>query len=92
MRSAIPVEQLRTLMGHSNWVNSANYSPDGRYLASGSNDQTIGIWEVATGKIIRTLRGHSNRIYSVAYSPDGHFLASGSVDKTIRTWRVDRSN
>ncbi len=64
------------------------YSPDGRYLASGSSDKTIKIWEVATGKVLRTLTGHSHSVNSVVYSPDGRYLASGSGDKTIKIWRV----
>ncbi|MDJ0544920.1 MAG: protein kinase, partial [Microcystis sp. M53601_WE4] len=78
---------LRTLTGHSDWVWSVVYSPDGRYLASGSY-QTIKIWEVATGKELRTLTGHSHSVKSVVYSPDGRYLASGSGDKTIKIWRV----
>ena len=67
---------------------SVAYSPDGRYLASGNDDKTIKIWEVATGKQLRTLNGHSYRVNSVVYSPDGRYLASGSGDKTIKIWRV----
>ncbi len=48
------------------------------YLASGSQDKTIKIWEVATGNELRTLTGHSETVFSVAYSPDGRYLASGS--------------
>ncbi len=79
---------MRTLTGHSDWVWSVVYSPDGRYLASGNGDKTIKIWEVATGKQLRTLTGHSKVVWSVVYSPDGRYLASGSGDKTIKIWRV----
>jgi len=79
---------LRTLTGHSDMVWSVVYSPDGRYLASGSNDKTIKIWEVATGKQLRTLTGHYGEVYSVVYSPDGRYLVSGSGDETIKIWRV----
>ncbi|NCR91462.1 MAG: protein kinase [Microcystis aeruginosa G11-01] len=78
----------KTLTGHYYWVVSVVYSPDGRYLASGSWDKTIKIWEVATGKELRTLTGHSEIVFSVAYSPDGRYLASGSRDNTIKIWEV----
>ncbi|MBC1191449.1 protein kinase [Microcystis aeruginosa BLCCF108] len=78
----------KTLTGHSNVVWSVAYSPDGRYLASGSDDDTLTIWEVATGKQLRTLTGHSNMVWSVAYSPDGRYLASGSDDDTLTIWEV----
>ncbi|MBD2118561.1 MULTISPECIES: serine/threonine-protein kinase [Microcystis] len=78
----------KTLTGHSDEVFSVAYSPDGRYLASGSIDQTIKIWEVATGKELRTLTGHSGGVFLVVYSPDGRYLASGSSDKTIKIWEV----
>ncbi len=71
---------------HSDWVLSVVYSPDGRYLASGSR-QTIKIWQVATGKVLRTLTGHSDWVWSVVYSPDGRYLASGSY-QTIKIWEV----
>ncbi|TRU90123.1 MAG: protein kinase [Microcystis novacekii Mn_MB_F_20050700_S1D] len=78
----------KTLTGHSDSVRSVVYSPDGRYLASGSVDKTIKIWEVATGKQLRTLTGHSDSVRSVVYSPDGRYLASGSWDDTIKIWEV----
>jgi serine/threonine protein kinase len=78
----------KTLTGHSDSVLSVAYSPDGRYLASGSGDNTIKIWEVATGKELRTLTGHSSGVYSVVYSPDGRYLASGGGDNTIKIWEV----
>ncbi|ELS47155.1 tyrosine kinase family protein [Microcystis aeruginosa FACHB-905 = DIANCHI905] len=78
----------KTLTGHSGKVESVVYSPDGRYLASGSSDNTIKIWEVATGRELRTLTGHYSFVRSVVYSPDGRYLASGSSDNTIKIWEV----
>jgi serine/threonine protein kinase len=78
----------KSLTGHSSWVDSVIYSPDGRYLASGSWDKTIKVWDVVTGTELRTLTGHSDRVRSVVYSPDGRYLASGSWDKTIKVWDV----
>ena len=79
----------KTLRGHTDWVNSVAFSPDGQILAaSGSEDDTIRLWNVATGETVRTLRGHTISVFSVAFSPDGETLASGSQDNTIRLWSV----
>ncbi|AFY43299.1 serine/threonine-protein kinase [Nostoc sp. PCC 7107] len=78
----------RTLIGHSEAVNSAAISPDGNTLASGSGDKIIKLWNLATGEQIRTLRGHSELVRSFAISPDGKTLASGSEDKTIKLWNL----
>jgi len=80
----------RTLIGHTSSLNSVSYSPDGNYLASGSSDGTIKIWNVNDGSLIRTLTGHIGYVYSVSYSPDGNYLASGSIiDGTIKIWNVN---
>jgi WD40 repeat protein len=64
--------------GIQNWVWSVAWSPDGRYLASGSRDNTVRVWDAADGRLLRTLEGHTDTVWSVAWSPDGRFLASGS--------------
>ncbi len=81
-------ELSKTLTGHIDEVMTVCYSPDGKYLASGSIDGTIRIWDVSSGKEIKTLAGRNGYIYSVCYSPDGKYLASGISDKTIRIWDV----
>ena len=62
---------MRTLAGHSDMVHSIAVSPDGRWVASGSEDNTIKVWNAATGKLVRTLSGLSQGVGSVAFSVDG---------------------
>ncbi|MBC1242254.1 WD40 repeat domain-containing protein, partial [Nostoc sp. 2RC] len=78
--------EVNTLEGHSSRVNSVVFSPDGKTLASASNDNTIKLWDVSTSKAIKTLTGHSSWVNSVVFSPDGKTLASASDDNTIKLW------
>lgn len=66
--------------GHTKPINAITFAPDGRWLASGANDDTIKIWDPSTGHLLRTLYGHSSNVNALAISPDGKLLASGSGD------------
>ena len=83
----MPGVRLRlTLRGHAKTVFRIAWSPDGRWLASPSEDNTIRIWDAVTGEVVRTLEEHTDSVLSVAWSPDGRRLASASNDKTVRLW------
>jgi len=78
----------RTLWGHKGWVHSLAISPDGTWAASGSEDMTVRIWDLETGRRLATLEGHTDQVRSVAITPDGMRILSGSVDKTVRIWEA----
>ncbi|WP_176214713.1 caspase family protein [Reichenbachiella faecimaris] len=74
--------------GHRAAVRTVAYSPDGQFLATGSRDSSIKLWQVTTGREIRTFLGHINPVNIVVFDPTGKYLASGSSDQTIRIWEV----
>ena len=82
-------KEIATLKGHVDSVLNITFSPNGEYLASGSWDNTIRIWDMNTFKEIATLKGHANEVWDIAFSPNGEYLASGGNDKTIKIWDVD---
>ncbi len=79
---------IATLTGHQDHVNSVNFSPDGKILASGSSDNNIKLWNMVEGKLITTLVGHQDHVFSAKFSSDGKTLASGGDDNTIKLWNI----
>lgn len=81
-------QAISTLFGHENRVNAIAINPNGKILASGSDDNRVKLWNLDNGQEIRTLSGHRGAIRTLAMSPEGQILASGSDDKTIKLWNL----
>ena len=75
--------------GHALGVNCIAFSPDGSWLASASADNSIIIWQTASGRQLRKLKGHSGYVRALTISADGKLLASGSNDRSVKIWDVE---
>ena len=78
--TAYPPEEVKA---HNALVYSVAFSPDGKTLATAGFDNSVKLWDYATGKEIRTISGHTGPVYAVAFSKDGKTLYSSSLDTTI---------
>ena len=65
------------------------FHPDGKFLASAGGDETVRLWEIASGNLLRTLNAHTAAVTSLAFSPDGSRMASGGLDGLVFIWEVD---
>lgn len=74
--------------GHAGELNRVVFSPDGRLVASGDDDSTVKLWDVATGQLRRTLQGHHDDVRGLAFSPDGTRLVSAGKDGLLILWQV----
>ncbi len=77
---------LRTLTGHSSEVNAVAITPDGKQAVSASYDNTLKLWDLATGSELATLSGHSSLVLAVAITPDGKQAVSASWNNTLKLW------
>ena len=78
------------LTGHRKTVTSIAISPDNKLLASGSGDNKVILWDLATGQKIKELLGHNQDVISLDFNHDGTVLASGSEDRNIKLWDVKK--
>ncbi len=78
-------KEVALLQGHTRPVKSAEYAPDGKTIASASEDRTARIWDAETGALLHTLE-HRRIVNSAAYSPDGKTIVTGCFENKIRIW------
>ncbi|GMV93145.1 MAG: hypothetical protein AMXMBFR82_29230 [Candidatus Hydrogenedentota bacterium] len=79
---------VRWLKGHQDSLSAIAFSRDGKYIVTGSADNTLKLWDAGTGACVRTFEGHQNSVICVDISPDGTRAISGSRDRTIRLWDI----
>jgi WD40 repeat protein/serine/threonine protein kinase len=86
--STAPIEQQesRSFEGHSAPVRALSFATDSRYVLSGGDDNTVRVWEVATGRLRTILRGHSRPVQACAFSPDARHVVSVSQEGRIKLW------
>ena len=87
-RTTINNQNALIFTGHLAGVNAVTWSPDGKFIASASDDTFVQIFEAATGKRSLIYRGHAEEVAAVAWSPDGRWIASGGQDQTIQLWNA----
>ncbi len=88
VNSDLPRGATLIYRGHPARVNTSAWSPDGKFIASASDDHTIQICDAKTGNTALTYRGHSAEVYALSWSPDGKYIASAGADKTVQVWNA----
>jgi len=82
------VSPASKLAGHQHRVFAVAFSPDGKLIASGSQDATVKLWDIVTGKLLRTMKGHAAAVHDVSFSADGRSLASADIERVVKVWSV----
>ena len=79
---------IRSFGGHRDVLYDAEFSPDGKLLATAGYDRSLKLWNVADGTLLRSIDVHNGAIFDVAWHPSGKLLGSASADETIKLWRT----
>ena len=82
-------KEIRQFIGHAEFIYTAVFSPDGKYIATTGGDSTARLWDIQTGQELRRFIGHAAAVEGVAFSPDGKYILTGSDDGTAMLWDVD---
>jgi WD40 repeat protein len=80
--------QIATLQGHTDWVNAITLSPNNRFLASTSDDNTVCIWNLDTNLPVGPPLQHKDELYSAAFSANGRVLVTGGRGKNTYAWDI----
>ena len=83
-------KRLLELRGHVGRVNSAAYSPDGRWIVTAGDDLSVRRWDAQTGGSLARMTGHEEPVTSALFSADGRWIATASLDRTARLWATPR--
>jgi WD40 repeat protein len=83
---------VKNLKGHTGRLYAVRFSPDGRFVVTGSADTTARVWEVPSGKLQTTLRGHSAHVFGVDFSPNSKRVVTASGDGTAAVWQAENGN
>ncbi|XP_019745970.1 sperm-associated antigen 16 protein [Hippocampus comes] len=82
-------QMVLTGEGHSDWLSSCSFHPEGTKLATTSGDTTVKLWDLFCGRCVLTFSGHSQPTWGCSFHSCGHFLASCSSDKTAKLWDLN---
>ncbi|MCC9658524.1 c-type cytochrome domain-containing protein [Rhodopirellula halodulae] len=81
-------QRLLELLEHDDVLYAAEFSPDGKRIATAGYDHRILLWDAESGEMLRELSGHNGAIYDLAFAPDGKHLVSACADETAKVWEV----
>ena len=87
---AVQLSEKALMRGHTDFISSLAYSPDGKLLVSASKDRTARVWDTANYKTLAVLKGHIEELSSVTFSADGKRLLTTGLEGTAKVWSLDR--